>query len=157
MSKVVELVTDIMTDILADTAFELFDVEFTKEGQNWFLRVFVDKADGIDIDECATISEQLSDRLDSIHPDPIPQAYFLEVSSPGAERPIKTEQALTEAIGNYIHLSFYKMIDQVKFVEGTLTAFNTETITLQIKDKTRVVEKTFERKDVAKIRYAIEF
>lgn len=157
MSKVVEIVTDIMNDIILDTDFELFDVEFVKEGQNWFLRIYVDKSDGIDIDECALISEKVSEKLDNMNPSPISQAYFLDVSSPGAERPIKNEKALEDALNHYIHLSFYKTIDQVKFVEGVLTSFDANTITLSIKDKTKIIEKTFERKDIAKIRYAIEF
>lgn len=157
MSKVVEIVTDIMNDIILDTDFELFDVEFVKEGQNWFLRIYVDKSDGIDIDECAVISEKVSEKLDNMNPAPISQAYFLDVSSPGAERPIKNEKALEDALNHYIHLSFYKTIDQVKFVEGVLTSFDANTITLSIKDKTKIIEKTFERKDIAKIRYAIEF
>ena len=91
MSTVVETVTDIVTPILDAQKFELVEVEFVKEGKNWFLRVFIDKEGGIDIEECAFVSEQLSEQLDQCEPDPIPQAYFLEVSSPGAERPLKKE------------------------------------------------------------------
>ena len=89
MSTVVETVTTIVTPILEAQNFELVEVEFVKEGKSWFLRVFIDKEGGIDIEECAFVSEQLSDKLDACDPDPIPQAYFLEVSSPGAERPSK--------------------------------------------------------------------
>lgn len=81
MSTVVETVTDIVTPILDAQKFELVEVEFVKEGKNWFLRVFIDKEGGIDIEECAFVSEQLSEQLDQCEPDPIPQAYFLEVSS----------------------------------------------------------------------------
>ena len=91
MSTVVETVTDLVTPILEAENFELVEVEFAKEGKNWFLRVFIDKEGGIDLEDCALVSERLSDALDAVDPDPIPQAYFLEVSSPGAERPLKKE------------------------------------------------------------------
>lgn len=157
MSKVVDLVSNILDEIVANSAFEIVDVEFVKEGKNWFLRVFADKENGIDIDECAWISEQLSDRLDAITPDPIPQAYFLEVSSPGAERPLKTDADLQQAIGKYIHTSFYQTIDGNKFIEGTLQSFDDVTLTLSVKDKTRVKTVEIARKDIAKMRLAIAF
>lgn len=157
MSKVVDLVTELVEDIVKTSTLELVDVEFAKEGKSWFLRVFADKEGGIDIDECAWLSEQLSDRLDNIKPDPIPQAYFLEVSSPGAERPLKTEQAIQEAVGKYVHASFYQSIDGDKFVEGTLMSVGDDAITLKVKQKTRVVERVIAKKDIAKLRLAIEF
>lgn len=157
MSKVVELVTQLFHDINSNQTFELVDVEFVKEGSSWFLRVFADKAGGIDIDDCAAISEQLSDRLDAIVPDPIPQAYFLEVSSPGAERPLKTEEAIQSSIGHYVHASFYQAIDGQKFVEGTLESVTQDELTLTVKDKTRVKQVVIPRHTIAKLRLAIEF
>ena len=77
MSTVVDTVTEIVTPILEAENFELVEVEFTKEGQSWFLRVFIDKDGGIDLEDCAFVSERLSDALDAMDPDPIPQAYFL--------------------------------------------------------------------------------
>ncbi|NEW62668.1 ribosome maturation factor RimP [Granulicatella sp. zg-ZJ] len=157
MSKVVDLVSSLVHDIFTDTDFELVDVEFVKEGKSWFLRVFADKQNGIDIDECAWISEQLSDKLDAITPDPIPQAYFLEVSSPGAERPLKTEEDIQNAIGKYIHASFYQAINGQKFIEGTLKEVSTDVLTLEVKDKTRLNTANIERKNIAKLRLAIQF
>lgn len=75
--------------ILDDMNLELVDIEYKKEGQNWYLRVFIDKEGGVDIEECGQVSEQLSEKLDE--EDPIDIPYFLEVASPGAERPLKTE------------------------------------------------------------------
>lgn len=94
MSSVVETVTEMVTPILEEQNFELVEVEFVKEGKSWFLRVFIDKDGGIDIEECVYVSEKLSEKLDAVDPDPIPQAYFLEVSSPGAERPLKKKQIM---------------------------------------------------------------
>lgn len=157
MSKVTDLVTQLFQDIAKNNDFELVDVEFVKEGKSWFLRVFADKTGGIDLEDCAFISEQLSERLDAITPDPIPQAYFLEVSSPGAERPLKTQKDIDNAVGKYIHASFYQMIDGVKFIEGTLLACDDEILTLSVKDKTRRRTVEISKTAIAKLRLAIEF
>ena len=144
MSSVIETVTEMVQPILDEKNFELVDMEFVKEGKSWYLRVFIDKEGGIDIEECAYVSELLSEKLDSCDPDPIPQAYFLEVSSPGAERPLKKE-------------SDYQAIDGEKQYEGVLEALTPETLTLKYRVKTRVKELTIERKNIAKARLAIQF
>lgn len=90
--KVVDVVSEMVQPILDGLQLELVDVEFVKEGQNWFLRVFIDSDKGVDIEECAKVSEALSEKLDEA--DPISQNYFLEVSSPGAERPLKKKLIL---------------------------------------------------------------
>ncbi|MCQ9209844.1 ribosome maturation factor RimP [Granulicatella seriolae] len=157
MSKVVSLVEELTQEIIAEQGFELVDLEFVKEGKNWFLRFYLDKPGGIDLEDCATMSEKFSAILDAQNPDPIPQAYFLEVSSPGAERPLKTEEDLQAALGKYIHLSFYKALDGEKFVEGTLTDINDESLVLTVKVKTRTKEVRIERNQIAKARLAIQF
>ena len=91
MSKVTETVTELTRDVIQKEGFELFELEFVKEGKNWFLRFYLDKPGGIDLDDCAFMSEKFSEILDAQNPDSIPQAYFLEVSSPGAERPLRNE------------------------------------------------------------------
>lgn len=157
MSKVVSLVEELTQEIIAEQGFELVDLEFVKEGKNWFLRFYLDKPGGIDLEDCATMSEKFSAILDAQNPDLIPQAYFLEVSSPGAERPLKTEEDLQAALGKYIHLSFYKALDGEKFVEGTLTDINDESLVLTVKVKTRTKEVRIERNQIAKARLAIQF
>ena len=117
-----------------------------KEGKSWFLRVFIDKEGGIDIEECAFVSEKLSEKLDAADPDPIPQAYFLEVSSPGAERPLKKESDYEKALGDYVHVSLYQPVDGEKQYEGFLQSFDAEQLTLKIR-----------RKNIAKARLAIQF
>lgn len=152
-----ETVTNIVTPILDQLNFELVDVEFVKEGKNWFLRVYVDKTNGIDIEECAIVSEHLSEKLDTMNPDPIPQAYFLEVSSPGVERPLKKEEDYQEALNKYINVSLYAPIDGEKSFDGFLVDLNEEELTLRVKIKTREKELTFSRKNIAKARLAIQF
>ena len=146
MSSVVETVTNLVTPILDENHFELVDVEFVKEGKSWYLRVYIDKPNGINIEECALVSDKLSEKLDSCDPDPIPQAYYLEVSSPGAERPLKKEKDYERALNKYIHISLYQAIDGQKV-----------TLTLEYRVKTRTVTKTFDRNKIAKARLAIKF
>lgn len=157
MSAVVETVTDLVTPILEKQNFELVEVEFVKEGKDWFLRVFIDKEGGIDLEECVYVSEHLSEQLDAIEPDPIPQAYFLEVSSPGAERPLKKEEDYQRAIGEYINVSLYQPVDGEKMFEGFLQSCDEQALVLKIRIKTREKEITIDRKNIAKARLAIQF
>ncbi|MGB9344083.1 ribosome maturation factor RimP [Trichococcus sp.] len=157
MSRVVDEVRVVVQPIVDEQNLELVDMEFLKEGKNWFLRIYIDKPGGIDIEECALISEKVSEALDAIDPDPIPQAYFLEVSSPGAERPLKTEADMQNALGKYVHLSFYQAIDGEKFYEGTLKELNDESVVLTIRIKTRTKDIEIERKQIANARLAIQF
>lgn len=157
MSNVVETVNELVLPILEENQFELVDTEFVKEGNDWFLRVFIDKPGGIDIDECVMVSERLSEKLDAT--DPIPQAYFFEVSSPGAERPLNKEEDFQKAFADqaYIHVSLYQKLEGEKQFEGFLVALSDEELTLKVKQKTRTKEITVKRSNIAKARLAIEF
>lgn len=157
MSSVVETVTSLVLPIVEEKNFELVEVEFVKEGKSWFLRVYIDKEGGIDIEECAYVSEQLSEKLDALDPDPIPQAYFLEVSSPGAERPLKKEEDFKKALGSFIHVSLYEAFEGEKQFEGNLMRVDEDELVLKIKVKTREKELTIRRKNIAKARLAIQF
>ncbi|TDL35016.1 ribosome maturation factor RimP [Jeotgalibacillus sp. S-D1] len=155
MSKINELVEQLATPILNDMNLELVDVEFVKEGSNWFLRVFIDKEEGVDIEECGIVSNRLSEKLDEL--DPIPQNYFLEVSSPGAERPLKKEKDFHRAIGKHIYVKTYEPVDGLKEIEGTLTSYNGETLTVAVMIKTRKKTVTIPKEKVAKARLAVSF
>jgi len=133
-----------------NSEFELVDIEFVKEGNNRFLRVFVDKEGGIDIEDCGRISEYLSAKLDE--KDPIPEAYFLEVSSPGAERPLKTQRDYERAVGKYVYVKTYEPVDGLKEFEGDLEAYNGHELTIHI-GKQNV---TVPMQKVASARLAIE-
>lgn len=157
MSRVVDVVKEAVLPVVDERNFELVDVEFLKEGKNWFLRIYIDKPGGIDIEECAWVSERVSDIMDQMDPDPIPQAYFLEVSSPGAERPLKTDKDLQNAVGSYVNLSYYQAIDGEKSHEGTLLEVTEDSVKLEIKIKTRVKIIEIPREKIAKARLAIQF
>ncbi|GAK48189.1 ribosome maturation protein RimP [Secundilactobacillus oryzae JCM 18671] len=157
VSSVVETVTQLVNPILDGHHFELVDAEFVKEGDGWYLRVFIDKPGGITIEECAMVSDELSEKLDSIDPDPIPQAYFLEISSPGAERPLKKETDYQNAVGKYIHVSLYQQIKKAKAFEGDLLSVTEDELTMKINQKGRISEITIPRENIAKARLAIKF
>lgn len=157
MSSVVETVTDLVEPILASHHFELVDVEFVKEGKSWYLRVFIDKPGGITIDECVLISDELGEQLDNCDPDPIPQAYYLEVSSPGAERPLKKEADYMRAVDKYVNVSLYQQLNGHKVYEGYLRKVTADELTFEYMDKTRQKEVIIPRKQVAKARLAIKF
>ena len=117
MSKVEAQVESLMTEILQDTAFELVDVEYVKE-RDWYLRVFVDKAGGVDLDDCQNISERLSAKLDAA--DIIGGAYILEVSSPGIDRILKKDKDFVREAGKVVDVTLYAPLNGQKLIVGTL-------------------------------------
>lgn len=153
---VIKTVNDLVQPILDQYGFYLFDTEFVKEGHSWYLRVYIDKTGGITLEDCVNVSDQLSEALDNCEPDPIPQAYFLEVSSPGAERPLKKEEDYQRAVGEYVHLSLYQAIDGKKTYEGDLKTVTADELTIDYLDKTRHKTLTVPRKLVAKARLAVK-
>ncbi|MCR4257607.1 ribosome maturation factor RimP [Streptococcus uberis] len=136
--------------------YELVDVEYEKMGSDYILSVFVDKEEGISVEDTVTLTELISPLLDAIHPDPFPEQYMLEVSSPGLERPLKTPEALTKAIGSYVNVSLYKAIDKVKVFQGDLVAFDGDTLTIHYLDKTRQKTVEIPYQTVAKARLAVK-
>lgn len=155
MSNIIAQTEELVKPICEAAQVELVDVEYVKEGQHYFLRIYVDTPEGIDIDQCAEVAEALSEKLDQ-H-DFIEDEYMLEVSSPGAERPLKTKEAVLNAVGAYINVKTYQAIENQKEFEGTLVSFEEEILKLDIQIKTRkkVVEIPYAQ--AAKIRLAIKF
>ena len=153
----VEKVEELSQPVAAELGYELVDVEYVKEGKNWFLRLYIDKANGVDLDDCAMFSEKIGEKLDAIEPDPIPHAYYLEVSSPGAERPLRSDEDIRNAVGQYIHVTLHGEIDGQNAFEGTLKEWHDDHIVLTIKEKTRRKDLEIEKKHIAKARLAIEF
>lgn len=153
--KVTDIVEDLVSPILADMKLELVDIEYVKEGANWFLRLFIDSEKGIDIEECGIVSEKVSEKLDEL--DPIQHNYFLEVSSPGAERPLKKESDVMKAIGKQVHVKTYEPINGEKVFEGELTNFDGQTLTVTVTIKTRKKQVEIPYEKVAKARLAVTF
>jgi ribosome maturation factor RimP len=153
--KVTEIVEELVNPILNELELELVDVEYVKEGKDWFLRVYIDSSNGIDIEHCGTVSERLSEKLDEL--DPIPHLYFLEVSSPGAERPLKKSRDFEKAIGKQVFVKTYEPINGEKQFEGELTNFDGETVTVTYLVKTREKVVTIPYNKVASARLAVTF
>lgn len=157
LASVVETVQKEVKPLIESHHFDLVDIEFVKEGKSWYLRVYIDKPGGVTIEDCAEASDQISEKLDSLDPDPFPEAYFLEVSSPGAERPIKTSDDWQRAVGQYIHISLYASVDGQKVFEGTLDDYSGTDLTLTYMAKTRKISKQFDVKQIGFARFAIKF
>ncbi|MNQ97647.1 Ribosome maturation factor RimP [compost metagenome] len=131
--QIKSIIADMLKDFVEQNGFEIVDIEYVKEGSNWFLRVYADKEGGIDIDDCGRISEYLSVQLDE--KDPISDAYFLEVSSPGAERPLKKPQDFYKAVNSHVFVTTYEPIDGSKEFEGLLQSYDEETLVIEIGKK----------------------
>lgn len=157
MNNIVEIVAEIANPIADEKGYRVVDIEYIKEGKNWFLRIYIDKPGGVDLNDCAVFNELISQKLDSIEPDPIPYAYYLEVSSPGAERPLKTEDDLVSAVDRYIHVSLFDPVNKQNVFEGHLKELTDDKIVMEVKEKTKTKEVEIERKNVSKARLAIEF
>lgn len=154
-NKVIDTVSEMVQPILDNLQLELVDIEFVTEGPSWFLRVFIDSDDGVDIEECAKVSEALSEKLDEA--DPIKQNYFLEVSSPGAERPLKKEADFMKALGKNVYIKTYEPIEGNKEFEGELSAFDGENVEVAVMIKTRRKTINIPYDKVAKARLAVSF
>ncbi len=150
-TEIVAKTEELVTPIIEQNQFELVDVEYVKEGRNWYLRVYADKEGGINIDDCVLISRALEAKLDE--EDFIPDAYILEVSSPGLGRPLKKEKDFQRSLGEKVECKLYQAVDQQKEWEGILEGVTKETITL----KTDQSEIELQRKNIASIRLAIDF
>ncbi|MGX1264607.1 ribosome maturation factor RimP [Rossellomorea marisflavi] len=155
MSKITTLVEELVTPILDDLSLELIDMEYVKEGSNWFLRIFIDKDSGVEIEECGIVSERLSEKLDEL--DPIQHNYFLEVSSPGAERPLKKEKDFEKSIGKNVYVKLYEPMDGEKAFEGLLLSYTPEKLELELTIKTRKKKVEIPMDKVAAARLAVTF
>jgi ribosome maturation factor RimP len=129
-AKIKSIVEKFATPYLEANGFQLVDVEYVRETGNWFLRVYVDKEGGVEIDDCGRISEFVSGKLDEL--DPIEEAYFLEVSSPGAERPLKKAEDVAKAVGKQVFVTTNEPVDGAKEFEGRLEGFDGATMTVVI-------------------------
>ncbi len=153
MSKkaVLKSVKDICEALAKDLGYELVDVEYVRESGSYYLRVYVDKAGGITLDDCQTMSMALSEKLDEN--DPFKEAYYLEVSSPGLDRPLKTDKDLKRNLGKDIEIKLYKAMDNRKNYEGKLIDYNNMEIIISSEDNTIKIPKEI----ISIIKLAIKF
>lgn len=143
---------ELILPILSENGFELVDTEFVREGQDYYLRCYIDKPGGITIDDCVLVSRQMNDLLD--REDFISESYIFEVSSPGLDRPLKKDSDLQRNIGADVDLKTYRPIDGAKEFTGRLLSFDSESITLGYDGD---ATQTFLRKEIAKICLSPDF
>ena len=142
----------LLAPILKENNFELYDVEFVKEAGTFYLRAYIDKDGGIDINDCELVSRRLSDLLDE--KDFIPDAYILEVSSPGLGRALKKDKHFEKSLGEEVEVKLFKAIDKQKEFVGYLESYNDDVIIISDEQEN---ELEFERTNVASVRLVVHF
>lgn len=142
----------ILLPITEEYDLEIYDVEYVKEGSDWYLRAYIDKEGGVTIEDCEKVSRAVSEVMDK--EDFVPDAYILEVSSPGLGRALKKDKHLAKSIGAEVEIKTYKPIEKQKEFSGILKEYDEESITIGQEEGTNM---KFARSDIALIRLALDF
>lgn len=147
MASIEERVENLLQKKIEDLGYKLYDVQYVKEGQNYFLRVYIEKENGsIDLNDCEKVNDGINDLLDTA--DYIKEQYFLEVSSTGVEKVLRKDKHLADNIGVEVEVNLFKPINKQKEFVGILENFNDDEITLKVKDN----EIKLNRKDISLIK-----
>ena len=147
MANIEEKVENLLKEKIENIGYDLYDVEYAKEGKNYFLRIIIDKPEGIDLNDCEKVNNEITDMLDEANY--IKEQYFLEVSSPGIERVIRKEKHLKQNIGQEVQVKLFRK-DQngKKEYQGKLLDYTSENITIQTSEE----KINIERKNISQIR-----
>ncbi len=143
---------ELLAPILERNQFELVDVEYVKEGTEWYLRAYIDKEGGITVNDCELVAREMNEILD--REDYIEGSYIFEVSSPGLGRPLKKEKDYVRSVGKKLEIRTYRAIDREKEFYGILKAYDDTTVTIEKEDGEEMI---FEKKEIALIRLAFDF
>ncbi|KXG75791.1 ribosome maturation factor RimP [Thermotalea metallivorans] len=148
--RIVDIAEELVMPVIRENNFELVDIEYVKEGKDRFLRVYIDHKDGITLDDCQKVSEYLSDRLDEV--DPIEESYYLEVSSPGLDRPLKKDEDFERFKGRMVEVYLYQAVEGKKVMEGELLGLIDNHVAIKVNG-----HEIFElsRDKVAKVKLAV--
>lgn len=147
-----EIVAGVAQPVTEKYLYELIDVEFIKEGPYWYLRIYIDKPGGVTIDDCQAVSEEVSEKLDKI--DPIEQSYFLEVSSPGLDRPLKKEKDFEKYKGETVEVKTFQVVNGKKIFEGELIGLIDNKVVIKEPGE-EIIE--FDRDKLAVVRRVVKF
>lgn len=142
---------ELLKPIAQSAGVDIYDVEYVKEGSDWYLRAYIDKAGGVTIEDCEVVSRALNEKLDEY--DFISDAYILEVSSPGLGRKLKRERHFLYSMGQEVQVKTYKPIEKQKEFIGILKGYEGGNVTLEIDSEL----KTFAKEDVADVRLTFDF
>lgn len=149
--KITEQVWAFAEPVVQAHGCSLWDVEYVKEGGDWFLRLYIDKEGGVDINDCEAISRAVDPILDE--KDPIPDSYSFEVCSAGLERELKRPSDFAQFLGSAVTVKLYKPVNGLKEQAGTLAAYKDGAVTIRQGEK----EVRFEKSEVAQVRLRVEF
>ena len=144
MASIEERVESLIKEKIENIGYDLYDVEYSKEGKNYFLRIFIDKPEGIDLNDCEKVNDEINELLDEANY--IKEQYFLEVSSPGIERILRKDKHLEKNIGKEVNIKLFKRDEKgVKEYQGILKEFNENIIIIED-------DINIERKNIAQIK-----
>lgn len=146
MAKIEEKVEELIKDKIENIGYSLYDIEYAKEGPNYYLRIYIDSEKGIDLNDCEKVSNEINDILDEA--DYIKEQYYLEVSSPGIERTLRKDRHLEQNIGKQVEAKLFKK-DELgnKSYAGKLKAFDADTVTIETTEEIKI-----ERKNIAQLK-----
>ena len=145
MANIEDKVESLISKTINDLGYELYDIEYVKEGKDYFLRIYIDSEKGIDLNDCEKVSNSITEILDE--EDYIKEQYFLEVSSPGVERILRKEKHLKDNIENEIQIKLFKPLDGQKQYKGILKEFNDDNITILNEKEIKI-----DRKNISQIK-----
>ena len=150
MSKITDRVRELAEPIVREQGCEIWDVEYVKEAGSWYLRLYIDREDGVSINHCEAVSRALDPILDE--EDPIPTSYVFEVSSAGAERALKRPGDFERFMGSFVEVKLYKPVEGSKVYTGHLTGYEDGAVEIDV----RGAAKRFEKGEVAGVRLRID-
>jgi ribosome maturation factor RimP len=145
----------LLKPIAESNGCEVYDIEYVKEGSDWYLRAYIDKPEGVNIIDCENVSRAFSDKLDE--EDFIADAYILEVSSPGLGRALKKDRHLEKSIGEEVEVKTYKPIEGQKEFIGILKSYDKDTVTIEMENDSETKDMVFAKSDIAIIRLTLDF
>ena len=149
MANIEEKVQSLIEKKVEDLGYKLYDVQYVKEGKDHFLRVYIDKTDGINLEDCEIVNNAISDELDKV--DYIKEMYFLEISSPGIERILRKEKHFQENIGNKIDIKLFKPIEGKKEYQGILRKYKEDK--LEVEEEGKIIELDKKNISLVKLHY----
>jgi len=147
MAKVEESVLKCIEPKVNELGYEIYDIEYVKEGMNWYLRIYIDNEVGISIEDCETVSRAIDGLIDELNPIKTP--YSLEVSSPGIERVLRKDEHFNKYIGTEVEVSLFKPLNGEKKIKGVLKAFNDQEV--------RIDDFNIDRKDISVVKTVYNF
>ena len=147
MAKVEEAVWNYIEPKVNELGYDIYDVEYVKEGANWYLRIYIDKEESISIEDCETVSRAIDELIDELNP--IKTAYSLEVSSPGIERTLRREEHFKRYLNTEVEVSLFKPVNGEKKIKGILQDFDEE--------KLQINNFSIDRKDISVVKTVYNF